>query len=136
MVLLIVAAPVVLLPIGWMLAAAKGLWDSLLHIPYRVDSHVTEYAGDGTVTSRHFQISFMSDGKEIALSHTFRPTGCARRYVLRSTDSGSFCSVESPNLSPACKEGLPLRSISKSTDAWLLGWMSSRMKEYSGTRRP
>jgi hypothetical protein len=70
-VLLIVAAPAVLLPIGWMLAPAEALWDSLLHIPYRVDSHFAEYSGDGTVTNRHTLTSFMSDGKEIALSHTF-----------------------------------------------------------------
>ena len=84
-VLLIVAVPVVLLPIGWMLAPAEGPWDSILRIPYRADSQVTEYSGDGTVINRYSSVSFMSDGKEIALSHTF-PADWSRTAVRTSFD--------------------------------------------------
>jgi hypothetical protein len=77
-----------------MLARAEGLWDSLLHIPYRVDSHFTEYSGNGAVTHRHTLTSFMSDGKEIFPSHTF-PADWLRtgrtHFVRRTRDHSVPC---------------------------------------------
>jgi hypothetical protein len=68
---LTILAAAVLLTTAWNLSAAEGLWDFVLRVPYRVDSQLTEYPRErSSANTEFFLTSFVSHGKEIALSHT------------------------------------------------------------------
>jgi hypothetical protein len=84
------AIPAILMGAGGVLAVflsqTADAWDSVLLIPYRIESDVAEYSDDGmAVSSRYYLTSFMADGREIAISHSV-PGERLRSAVRTSLD--------------------------------------------------